>query len=518
MDTYKLNNETVDMLSEQLAKMYADVQSSKKEITRARLLMEELLLKYQSRFGEDIELTFRVYRVFGQYRFCVRLSAPAFDPFTLEENPMAFMLRSLLNDFEGNMPTWRYRNLENEIVFTARKKAAIGSLTKILLSALIALAAGAAARLTLPQDVLVSFAQGFVDPLADVYAGLFCVMAVLVSFFSICMSIVRIGDLEAVGALGGRAMRRYLLHSAAAVILLTLPVLPFFPLSGLGAFRVAAKSIYDILISFVPTNLVSPFLNFNSVHIMIIGAMFGFSLLTLGQKADNLVTVFSECNLVALVTNGYLNRFIFFYVALKTFTLTATQNFSQLASTGKIVAAILIAEAILVIFYTAFGCAKTGMRAPQFIRMLTPASLICLTSANLGAAFPTLFDSLFAYGMDGDGVNISANLGSIFFQPACTLTFILAPLFMADAYGIEISAAWLMMAILLAFVLVSAMPNVPGASVGVATLLFAQLGLPAEALSVMIALYAVLQFPTVAVDAWCLQSELFAMHGQKNEG
>ena len=51
------------------------------------------------------------------------------------------------------------------------------------------------------------------------------------------------------------------------------------------------------------------------------------------------------------------------------------------------------------------------------------------------------------------------------------------------------------------------MPNIPGASVSALTLLYAQLGLPAKALSLMIAINAALQFVTVAVDTWCLQSE-----------
>ena len=518
MEVYKLNNETIDMLSDKLGEMYASVGSTKKEIMRARLLLEEALLKYQTRIGEDVELTFRSYRIFGQYRFCVRLRTLSFDPFTVEENPMAFMIRSLINDFEGTMPTWKYRNLENEIVFTVRKKNVVGSLTKISIAVAVALVLGIAARLLLSKSALSTVVTDYIDPLSDVYAGLFCVMAVLQTFFAILMSIVHIGDMASVGAIGGRIMRRFFSISAIAVAVLTLPILPFFKLSGVGTFNVAAKSIYDILIGFIPTNLVSPFLNFDSVHIMIIGAMFGFSLLTMGQKGSALTEVFDECNVVSILTNNFLNKFIFLYVGLKVFAITTTGDFVRLAGAGKMVIFILIAELLLLVFYTVYALLKSKMTFGEFVTVVSPTTLVCLSSANFGAAFSTVFDSLLGAGVDEDTANISVNLGSVFFQPACTVVFVFSSFFMASAYGVQITVTWIIMALLLSIILVGAMPNIPGASVSVITLLYAQLGIPSEGLSLMIAINAVLQFITVAVDAWCLQSEILCLNaGGKKE-
>ena len=65
MEIYQLTNETIDMLSDQIGEMYTNGGCTKKEIMRAKLLLEEALLKYQSRFGEEIEIYFRTYRVFS---------------------------------------------------------------------------------------------------------------------------------------------------------------------------------------------------------------------------------------------------------------------------------------------------------------------------------------------------------------------------------------------------------------------------------------------------------------------
>lgn len=507
MKTYKLSGETIDFLSDKIGETYKQCGCTNKEIYRAKLLLEEALLKYMSKFGEDIEINFRQYHVFNQTRFQVRILCPSFDPFTLEENPMAFMVKSIMSTFENGMPTWRYHNLGNEIVFSIYKRAKFGSLTKIGIGVAIASVLGIISRLTVPSSFLVPFVNDYLQPLANAYSGLFCVMAVLLTMFAITLSIVHVGDMNAAGEVGGKMLKRFCGTSALIIIAFTLPILPFFSYDSSNEYTIAAKSLYDVFVGFIPTNFVSPFLNFNSVHIMIIGAMFGFSLLAMGQKGDTLKEVFDECNIVAVFTNTFLNKYIFIYVALNVFSLIATSNLKDLAGAGRMVVAILIALFLLFDAFIAFGCIRTKMKLGEFIRFIMPTFLICLASANFGASFSTIVDSLLKKKVNGDVVSLSVNLGGVFFKPAATITVIFSTFFMASEFNVSISYVWVLISVIMSFVLVSAMPNIPGASVSVITLVYAQLGLPAEAVALMISINAILQFITVAIDTSCLQIE-----------
>lgn len=165
MEIYKLTNSTIDMLSRKVGEMYESAGCAKKEVLRAKLLLEETLLKYQTNYGEDAELHFRCYRIFEQYRFCIRLRTPSFDPFAPEDNPMAFMLETIMSGLETNAPTWKYRNLENEILFSVRKKAKISSLSRILIFVVLSLVLGIGARLLFSQDKLFEFVGDYVTPL-----------------------------------------------------------------------------------------------------------------------------------------------------------------------------------------------------------------------------------------------------------------------------------------------------------------------------------------------------------------
>ena len=517
METIKLTNENIDILSEKVYKMYSDCQATKKDSIRARLLLEEVLIKYKNRFGEDIEIFYRSYKIFSQTRFVVRLRCPSFDPFTLEENPMAFMIESVRNSFEGTMPTWKYKNLENEIVFTVRKKAKLGGLSKIGIAVAVAIALAIPARLFLSVDVLKPFVTDYIDPISNAYAGLFCIMAVLLTFFAITLSIVRIGDMASAGAIGGRILRRFYAMSAIIVVILTFPILPFFQFGSSSSLSFAAKSIYDVLIGFIPSNIVSPFLNFNTMHIMIIGIMFGFSLLAMGQKGETTVKLFDECNLVSIYTNNFLNKVIYIFVGVKVFTLITTSDFTELKGAGKLVAILVLADIALLVFYTLYACLRCKIPIGKYIKNMIPHFVICISSANFGAAFSTIVDSLISFDSFGSVSQMAINLGSVVFRPSCTLVFIFSSLFMASAYGVEISIVWVITAVILSLLLVAAVPNIPGVSVSVITLLYAQLGLPAEAVALMIAINAPLQFLTVAVDTWCLAAECVVMTHKENK-
>ena len=91
------------------------------------------------------------------------------------------------------------------------------------------------------------------------------------------------------------------------------------------------------------------------------------------------------------------------------------------------------------------------------------------------------------------------------------MVFVFSALFMAAEYNVQISIVWVIIAVVLSIILVGTMPNVPGASIAVMTLLFMQLGIPDEGLAIVIAINAILQFVTVGVDIWCLQSEILVI-------
>lgn len=62
-------------------------------------------------------------------------------------------------------------------------------------------------------------------------------------------------------------------------------------------------------------------------------------------------------------------------------------------------------------------------------------------------------------------------------------------------------------------VLAIAVPPVPGAALTCYTILFMRLGIPTDAIAVVITLNVILEFVTTAVNIFCLQTELIELYG-----
>ena len=80
------------------------------------------------------------------------------------------------------------------------------------------------------------------------------------------------------------------------------------------------------------------------------------------------------------------------------------------------------------------------------------------------------------------------------FKPATALNYLVTAVFFAKFYGIEISVSWIVSLVFCSSVLAMATPPIPGGAMTSYTVLFTQLGIPAEALAVALACYTLFDF------------------------
>ena len=107
-----------------------------------------------------------------------------------------------------------------------------------------------------------------------------------------------------------------------------------------------------------------------------------------------------------------------------------------------------------------------------------------------------------------DYAPLAYNLGGILFRPGYCIVFTACSLFTAVVYGAEVTWSWIIAAFLISFILSVATPPVMGGTAVCFSILFSQLGLQSGALAIIISINAILEFLTVAVNNYCLQSQI----------
>ena len=508
MDSYNLTLESIELLTEQAYGYFSDNGAEHKEALKNKLTIEETLLQFRDAFDENTEVLYNESKLFSQLKVSLFISCDCFNPFESSGKPDDMLMDSLLASYSGE-PTWKYKNLVNQVDFTLRKQIKLSLLNKILLGIMIGTMLGLLSRL-LPGDMEVSLAENYIQPVSNAFIGIMCVMAVFLTFFAVSLGIVHAGDLSSINKIGktmlGR-IARIMCIITAVIIIVYIPAMNL-KLGSIGS-GVNFKTTFDLILQFIPSNPIKPLVDFNTAQIIIIGAMFGFTMLFLGNKTNNIENVFSECNLVAVTCNSFLNsNLIHIFVAINFFTLFATGNAATVLSSIRVVAIVLFAFLIVMLIYTLSVSRRLGIKPKHIVKKLMPTFIINISSASYGSSFTASIECMINNGVDVDYASLEHNIGGLLFKPGYAIFLAATAMNATIINGVEVSFDYLIMTFILSIVLAMSLPTIPQAAVSGLTLIFTQLALPEESLATAITINAIMDFFIVAFNGYCLQSEM----------
>ena len=133
--------------------------------------------------------------------------------------------------------------------------------------------------------------------------------------------------------------------------------------------------------------------------------------------------------------------------------------------------------------------------------------IITLTTDSPAASFQTNISDLNKkFGVDKRLAEFGTSLGQVLFGPTDVAILLAAEVGFAEIYGIAITPQFLIIATITNLLLSFSIPPVPGGTVMGYTIAFAQLGIPMDAMGVVLALDAIVNFPASAcsVSGWQL--------------
>lgn len=131
------------------------------------------------------------------------------------------------------------------------------------------------------------------------------------------------------------------------------------------------------------------------------------------------------------------------------------------------------------------------MNPLPFYRKYYPAMLTAYTFSSSNAALPTSMEYCEkALGISKKVYTISLPLGATINMDGSCVVLCISALFMTKVFGIPVTPGLLTTLALSVFVLSIGAPGVPGAALICMSILFPQIGIPAEAVSLLMGLYA----------------------------
>ena len=398
---------------------------------------------------------------------------------------------------------------------TAQGKKELGLTTKILIALLAGAFVGVVLNYAVPHSAFVDTVviNGLLYLVGQGFIRLMQMLVVPLVFCSLVCGSMSIGDIKKLGAVGIRTIAFYLVTTALAITLslgIANVINPGIGLNMSAVLEEAADSVdtsekssfADTLLDMIPTNVFRALTEGNMLPIILFALLLGIILAKLGSRAEIVGNFFAQGNDIMMEMTELIMKAApvgVFCLIGKTFAAT---GFDALIPLLKYIGAVLIALAIhCIIVYLGLLKVFTGLSPVLFIKKFFPAMAFAFSTATSNATIPMSIDILETkMGVSKRISSFTIPLGATINMDGTAIMQGAAVVFVAQAYGIQLSALDHFTVISTPTMASIGTAGVPGVGLITLTMGFHSVGLPVDAIALIMGIDRILDMARTAVN------------------
>ncbi len=370
----------------------------------------------------------------------------------------------------------------------------MGLTTRILLGLAAGAVVGLGQHLLLPPDLNAGLVRYVHDPLGRLFLNGIRLLVVPLVLVSLTLGTAAIGDLKKLGRIGGRTMGLYLGTTVFAIAIgygLAMLVAPgrgiTIPLAA--DFQPAPPpGVIDLLVNIVPTNPVRAMAEGNMLQVIFVALLAGLAIAGLGDRATKLVSGLAILDQVI----HRMVRLIMLFAPFGVFGLmaqvVATQGVAVFAPLLKYMGCVIGALAFQAgVVYPLLLVLLAQLSPLQFYRRAHPAMVVAFTTSSSNATLPVSMEV--AQTRLGAHESVSAftlPLGATVNMDGTAIMQGVATVFIANVYGIDLSAADFLTVLLTATLASIGTAGVPGVGLIMLSMVLLEVGLPVEGIGLVL--------------------------------
>lgn len=366
----------------------------------------------------------------------------------------------------------------------------------ILIGMVLGIVVGYLVRVTVPADsqAYEYWLRSF-GTLATIFLNLIKMLVAPLILGTLVAGIAHMGDSSALGRIGTRAIAWFIIASLVSISLGLIMVNLLQP--GVGVDMTAsAQSVGEVkkldMFEFIehifPKNVIAAMAENNVLQILVFSLFAGVGLTALGEKGKPLVRGAEALAELMLQITGYVMRLAPFAVFGALAKVVAQYGLGILATYAELLIEFYISLVLLWVLLLAAGAVFLRARIIQLIRYIREPLLIAFSTASSEAAMPKLFEQLDRFGVPRRISGFVLPLGYSFNLDGSMMYASFATIFIAQAYGIELSIGTQILILLTLMVSSKGIAAVPRASLVVITATLAMFDLPVEGVALVFAI------------------------------
>ena len=330
----------------------------------------------------------------------------------------------------------------------------------------------------------------------DLFLRLIKMIIAPLVFASLVTGIAHMGDTNALGRIAVRTLGWFLVASIVSLMLGAVLVNLLQPGAGLETALPRAASalppsappsVRELITHLVPKSLFEALAKNDILQIVVFSIFFGIALATTGRAAEPLVRGVEALMTVMLKITAVVMRAAPIAVFAAVANAVLVNGVNILATLGWFVGGFYFALILLWLILIAAGFLLVGPRIAELVRELRNPMLIAFSAASSEAAFPQTLASLVRFGVPRRIASFVLPLGYSFNLDGSMMYCTFAVLFIAQAYGIELSFSDQAAMLVLLLVTSKGMASVPRGSLVIIAATLAHFNIPEGGLLLIMA-------------------------------
>jgi Na+/H+-dicarboxylate symporter len=367
----------------------------------------------------------------------------------------------------------------------------------VMAAMLLGILVGFILNQTLTDPAQVKAAAGGLNIVTDIFLRLIKMIIAPLVFSTLVVGIAHMEDAATIGRVGAKTMAWFITASIVSLSIGLVMVhllapgvglgLPLPPVTAASAVDANTLSLKDFITHLVPKSIVEAMANNEILQIVVFSVFVGTAISSIEDKAPAVLQLAEQIAQVMLKITGYVMLFAPFAIFAALASTVATQGLGILLNYAKFIGGFYLSLGVLWGLLLIAAVAIMGKRGVGLFGVIREPVLLAFSTASSEAAYPRTLEQLQKFGVSRKIASFVLPLGYSFNLDGSMMYCTFATLFIAQAYGIDLSIGQQIMMLLLLMITSKGIAGVPRASLVVIAATLAYFKIPEAGLLLILA-------------------------------
>ncbi len=332
--------------------------------------------------------------------------------------------------------------------------------------------------------------------LADIFLRLIKMIVAPLVFTTLVVGVAKLGDIKAVGRIGGKTLLWFLCASLLSLVLGMLLVNFFEPGKAMQlslpdaaastGIDKTALTVRDFFYHVFPSSFVESMAKNEILQIVVFALFFGIAAAAIGENAHGIVHALDIVAHIILKVTGHVMKFAPLAVFGAMTAIIAKQGLGILKTYSIFIGEFYAGLAILWFILLLAGSAFLGKRIFHLLKRIKEPILLAFSTSSSEAAFPKTMMELERFGCKDKIVSFVLPLGYSFNLDGSMMYMTFASLFIAQSYGMHLPLPTQISMLLILMLTSKGIAGVPRASLVVIAGTLSTFNIPEAGLALLL--------------------------------